>query len=281
MAATYKLKRCSCFLFFSLASHVPFALLNLSSFSHLYLPCCTAPSFLRPAPSPCCCCSLIHVLFISPRWPLLSVIAWRFHSLSLLSRSISYSHFSLSPRWTPSFIPRAPHPRFAKIRQRQLPASCPGHKRTEGSGAGGRECWSEIDLCHAHLTDEPARGLLGLNSIHDTLICHVLACTCTVLAPIPILSLLSQHLDSGGNTCTKWLTLSQCFSFCQVISEWKKITFTCDTMTFQIASDYFGIKRFQTSYQLANLVRIKLIFSLLIEAKTCFTVEDHLLKHLS
>lgn len=72
------------------------------------------PTPTPPAPYPCSCRSLIHILFVFPRWPSLLIIAWRFHSFSLLSHSISYSHISLSSGWTPIFHPLGPPP-FVKI----------------------------------------------------------------------------------------------------------------------------------------------------------------------
>lgn len=87
-------------------------------------------------------------------------------------------------------------------------------------GVTGVLC-NQIDLCRAHQTDEPGRSAPGLNSMHDTLICHALARTCppaktlswlpSWLAPYSLSSLEGKTQAQNGCHCTVlWISEDGC-----------------------------------------------------------------------
>lgn len=105
----------------------------------------------------------------------------------------------------------------------------PKSKWLPASFAGSRvytwgHCWlgvrgvlcNQIDLCRAHQTDEPGRSTPGLNSMHDTLICHALACTCP---PAKTLSWLPSRLAPYSLSSLEGKTQAQngCHCHCTVL----------------------------------------------------------------
>lgn len=97
-------------------------------------------------------------------------------------------YFSITPSH-PSFHPLSPSFLLgAKSRQLPLPSLDTGGGLKQQRGG----LCSQIDLCRVHQTDEPGRSLPGLNSMHDTLICHALAGMST---PAKTLSWLPSQLS--------------------------------------------------------------------------------------
>lgn len=192
-----------------------FALLNLSSFYHLYLPLCVPPP------------SQHHLLAVVPPWFTSCLflppshhfpsLPWRFHSLSVLSHSISYLHFSLSPCWTPSFIPWAPSPPTLQKSNRDssLPpvTTCPGHKRTDGRSAGGGLLDSNrLVLCSRNGWASQGSAGAQQHAWHTHLSCVGLHMYCSGTHPNTLLTLSAHWLRRNrwhkvADTITKFFFL--------------------------------------------------------------------------
>lgn len=109
------------------------------------------------------------------------------------SHSISSFHNSPSPLAPSLSSPQSLSPPWNKWQDSLLPFPERGEvgvEQQQQQQRGG--LCSQIDLCHVHQMDEPGRSQPGLNSMHDTLICHALACTSS---PAKTLSWLPSQLS--------------------------------------------------------------------------------------
>lgn len=140
---------------------------------------------------------LIHILFIFPCWPPLSSSVRIFHNLSLPSHfALLFSYFPIIPCTLPS-IPSVPLSSLEPNQESSL-LLFPDAGGRGGRGGGWERSSSEgvfvVKLTCAVFTKRmsPGRDLPRLNGMHDTLICHALACMST---PAKTLSWLPSQLS--------------------------------------------------------------------------------------
>lgn len=164
--------------------------------------------------------SLIHILFISPCCPSLSISARTFRSLLLHLFLLHFPRHPLHPPFSPLTVP------LSSLEPNQDRSLFPF---PDAGGVGNRAA-ARGSLLSNWLVPCSPNGWAGQVSAraqqyawHSHLSCIglcVYSCQDAVLAPIPTLYLFTQHLGlgGGGNTGTKWLPLS--LHCC--LSEWRR-----------------------------------------------------------